>query len=225
VRTSDGLVGWAADTYLAPFGAVDAVTLADAGCWTPAIGAACATENFWDPNGQPNRRAAMEQFNQLSRERRRAIFELAMDEGLSAEGIFDADERNHWKQAMRAVTLGGPDFPGECPDLNPFMLAGESGGVFRGGADPAFGGLNSSALGYFQFLIQNPIPIGEMFGPQHDFGHWRRFGPFPDDYGRATEPVCQVRQFIRAIKGSGKHRGDPMSVVNEKATPPHVWGP
>lgn len=222
VRTSDGLIGWSANTYLEPATAAAGV---DDGSWTAEIGAACARENYWDPDGQPRRRAAMERFNQLPRERRRAIFELALDQGLTAEGIINAGERDRWKQAMRSVTLGGPDFPGECPDLNPFMLAGESGGVFRGGADPAFGGLNSSALGYFQFLAQNPIPVGQLFAPTFDFGHWRRFGPTPDDYAHQTDPVCQVRQFIRAIRGSGKHHGDPMSVVNEKATPPHVWGP
>ena len=222
VRTGDGIVGWSASTYLDPVGAGDEI---DEGCWTSDIGLACAAENYWDPDGQPKRRAAMEQFNQLPRERRRAIFELAMDRGLTAEGIVDPAERDHWKQAMRAVTLGGPDFPGECPDLNPFMLAGESGGVFRGGADPAFGGLNSSALGYFQFLSQSPIPCGSGFEPSFDYGHWRRYSPCPDDYSRQTEPVCQVREFIRAIRASGKHHGDPMSVVREKATPPHVWGP
>src|SRR3712207_8205086 len=56
--------------------------------------------------------------------------------------------------------------------------------VFRGGADPAFGGLNSSALGYFQFLAQKPIPLGQPFSPTYDYGHWRSYGPFPSDYGR-----------------------------------------
>jgi hypothetical protein len=233
VRTARGTVGWAPDAYLDRLDEgsgesasgeriVMRFTAAD-GEWTPEIGSACASENYWDPDGQPSRRAAMERFNRLPRERRRAIFEQAMEDGLSAEGILNGGERERWKRAMRSVTIG-EGFPGECPDLNPFMLAGESGGVFRGGADPAFGGLNSSALGYFQFLSQDPIPPGQPFSPAFDYGHWRRFGPFPDDYGRQTEPVSQVRQFIRAIRG-GKHHGDPMSVVREKASGDHTWGP
>ena len=229
-RTSDGVTGWIADTYLDAVGQEPDVGGQEPGAsqdgeWTPELGAACAAENYWDPDGQPRRRAAMERFNRLPRERRQAIFEAAMDQGLSDEGISDPGQRENWKRAMRAIVLGEGGFPGECPDMNPFMLAGESGGVFRGGADPAFGGLNSSALGYFQFLAQNPIPIGERFAPRHDYGHWRNAGPFPDDYGRQTDPVCQVRQFVRAIQRSGKHGGDPMSVVREKSTPPHVWGP
>jgi hypothetical protein len=189
--------------------------------WTFELGLACSRENYWDPDGQPRRRAAMEAFNKLPFSKRREIFEVAMNAGLDAEEIGDTAERNHWKQAMRTVCLGDGGFPGECPDLNPFMLAGEVGGVFRGGADA----LNSSALGYFQFLAQKPIPLGELFRPEFDFGHWKRFGPCPEDYAHQTDPICQVREFIRAIRGSSKHHGDPMSVVDEKRTPPHVWGP
>ncbi|MCC7367329.1 MAG: hypothetical protein IT306_02840 [Chloroflexi bacterium] len=188
--------------------------------WTPALGAAIARENFWDPAGQPVRRAAMEQFNQIPFERRRAIFQAAMDAGLTAEGILEAGARGSWRQAMCAVVLG-ERFPGECPDLNPFMLAGEAGGVFRGGADC----LNSSALGYFQFIAQKPIENGQPFSPSFDYGHWRAYGPFPTDYARQTEPASQVRQFIRAIRGSRKHRGDPLSVVRQKASGDHTWGP
>ena len=188
--------------------------------WTLGVGRACCRENYWDPDGQPNRRAAMEQFNRLPLEGRRAIFEAAMDDGLDAEHITEPAERDGWKRAMRAVVLGD-GFPGECPDLNPFMLAGELGGVFRGGADCR----NSSALGYFQFLAQKPIPVGQPFTPAFDYGHWRTYSPFPDDYAYQTDPVCQVRQFIRAVRGSAKHQGDPMSVVREKSTPPYVWGP
>jgi hypothetical protein len=100
------------------------------------------------------------------------------------------------------------------------MLAGESGGVFRGGADA----LNSSALGYFQFISQKPIPVGVPFSPQYDYGHWKAYGPC-DDYAHQTEPASQVQQFIRAIRASGKYRGDPTGVVHDKATPPHTWGP
>jgi hypothetical protein len=236
IRTADGLVGWATAQFLdrlAPTDADHRENLGDRqdsglggdlggsmGEWTLALGAAISRENFWDPDGQPNRRAAMERFNQLSIERRRTIFLGAMEAGLTAEGITDPATREHWQQAMRSVVVGD-GFPGECPDLNPFMLAGESGGVFRGGADR----LNSSALGYFQFIAQKPIPNGQGFSPEFDYGHWRNSGPFPSDYSRQTEPVSQVRQFIRAIKNSRKHGGDPLSVVREKASGDHTWGP
>jgi len=236
IRNGGGVAGWATADYLDRVPADDdprehmgshqdgqdgdGELGGSASGWTPALGAAIAKENLWDEGGQPVRRAAMERFNQLPGARRRAIFDAAMDAGLTAEGITSAGERNHWKQAMRAVVVGD-GFPGECPDLNPFMLAGESGGVFRGGADR----LNSSALGYFQFIAQKPIDPGEPFSPPFDYGHWRNCSPFPSDYSRQTDPVCQVRQFIRAIKGSRKHHGDPLSVVREKSTPPFVWGP
>ncbi len=203
--------GWVAEEFL---------TALDPDVWSFELGLACSRENYWDPNGQPKRRAAMEAFNLLPFSRRKQIFEWAMDAGLDAEGVTDAGQRDHWKLAMRTITLGD-GFPGECPDLNPFMLAGEVGGVFRGGADAC----NSSALGYFQFLAQKPIPVGTPFSPDFDYGHWRSYGPCPDDYSHETDPICQVREFIRAIQRSGKHRGDPMSVVEEKRTPPHVWGP
>lgn len=238
IQTQDGLIGWATAQYLDRLGAADDAdnsreNLSDrqggnqegslggsAGEWTPALGAAIARENFWDANGQPVRRAAMERFNQLPSSRRRAIFDAAMEAGLSAEGITSPSQREHWKQAMRSVVVGD-GFPGENPDLNPFMLAGESGGVFRGGADK----LNSSALGYFQFIAQKPIDNGQPFSPEFDYGHWRNSGPTPGDYSRQTEPVSQVRQFIKAIRNSRKHGGDPLSVVREKASGDHTWGP
>ena len=210
INDGAGLRGWMADEFL---------VVIDLDVWSFEIGMACSRENFWDPNGQPKRRAAMEGFNALPFERRKAIFEQAMSAGLDLEGITDAAERDHWKLAMRTVTLGD-GFPGECPDLNPFMLAGEVGGIFRGGADT----LNSSALGYFQFIAQKPIPVGSPFTPDFDYGHWKSYGPC-DDYAHQTEPVCQVREFIRAIRASTKHHGDPMSVVDEKRRVPHVWGP
>jgi hypothetical protein len=238
IRTDAGLVGWVTAQFLDPVGADDTSDNArenmsdrqsgnqdgslggSAGEWTPALGVAIAKENFWDPNGQPVRQAAMERFNQLPLTRRRAIFDAAMDAGLSAEGITNGSDRENWKRAMRSIVVG-EGFPGENPDLNPFMLAGESGGTFRGGADR----LNSSALGYFQFIAQKPIENGRPFSPEFDFGHWRNSGPTPSDYSRQTEPVSQVQQFIRAIKSSRKHRGDPLSVVREKASGDHTWGP
>lgn len=210
-RVSDGAgnLGWIAD---------DLLISVDSDAWSFDVGFACSRENYWDPSGQPTRQAAMVHYNGLAVDRRRAIYEAALDAGLDAEGITDPAVRDHWKQAMRAISLGD-GFPGECPDLNPFMLAGESGGIFRGGADY----LNSSALGLFQFISQNPIPVGAPFTPDFDYGHWKSFGPC-DDYAHQTEPASQVREFIRAIRASAKHKGDPMSVVAEKATPPHVWG-
>jgi SH3-like domain-containing protein len=210
VSDGNGNQGWVADDYLLNV---------DADLWTFDIGLACSRENYWDPNGQPNRQAAMLRFDQASYDRRRTIFEAAMAAGLDAESIAEAAQRSAWIQAMRSISLGD-GFPGECPDLNPFMLAGEVGGVFRGGADC----LNSSALGYFQFLSQKPIPVGTAFSPEYDYGRWKAFGPC-EDYAHQSEPAAQVREFIRVIRASPKHRGDPMSVVQEKATPPHVWGP
>jgi SH3-like domain-containing protein len=208
--TLAGVQGWVAEEFLAYL---------DTDIWTFEIGVACSRENYWDPSGQPNREAAMLRVNQIPLDRRRAVFEAALDAALDAEGMHDPSVRDQWKLAMRTITLGS-GFPGECPDLNPFMLAGEVGGVFRGGADY----LNSSALGYFQFIAQKPIPVGTPFSSQYDYGHWSSYGPC-EDYAHQTDPVSQVRQFIRAIQRSAKHKGDPMSVVREKSTPPHVWGP
>lgn len=210
VLDSSGKQGWIADEYL--------VNL-DADLWTFDIGLACSKENYWDPNGQPMRQGAMLRFNGAGHDRRLTIFEAAMDAALDAESIVDSAARDNWKQAMRKITMGS-GFPGECPDLNPFMLAGESGGVFRGGADVD----NSSALGYFQFISQKPIPLGVGFSPEYDYGHWKAYGPC-EDYAHQTEPASQVRQFIRAIRASTRYRGDPDGVVQDKATPPHTWGP
>jgi SH3-like domain-containing protein len=203
--------GWIATEFLVSI---------DDDVWTFDVGLACSLENYWDPDGQPVRRGAMERFNQFAADRRQSIFESAMEDGLNAEGITDPTVREQWKMAMRCITLGD-GFPGECPDLNPYMLAGEVGGVFRGGADY----LNSAALGYFQFIAQKPIPVGRSFSPDYDYGHWKAYGPCPDDYAHETDPVCQVREFVRAVQRSAKHKGDPMSVVAEKRTPPHIWGP
>jgi hypothetical protein len=78
----------------------------DEDVWSCDLGLACSRENYWDADGQPKRRAAMEQFNKLSLERRKAIFESSMDAGLDAEGITDADVRKRWKRAMRPISLG-----------------------------------------------------------------------------------------------------------------------
>lgn len=191
------------------------INQADPGLWTLDLGRAIADEDLWDPNGQPQRKTAMIAFNQLPFTRRRDIFESALAAGLSAEQITSQSSRESWAGAMRLVVRGGPSQFGsvtpENGDLNPFILAGESGGVFRGGADV----LNSAALGYFQFIATNPNGT--------DFGHWSRFMA---DHERAfiTNPTSQVQEFIRAIRASFKHHGDPWSVVREKALT-GVWGP
>jgi hypothetical protein len=184
------------------------------GPWTPELGAAIAAEDLWDPNGQPRRRTAMEQFNHQPFDQRLAVFQGAMDAALSAEGITNENQRSSWMLAMRLVVRGGP-FGGttiiaENPDLNPFILAGESGGVFRGGATV----LNSAALGYFQFIATNPNGS--------DFGHWTRFMP-DQDRAMMTRPTSQIQEFIRAVR-LGRHQGDPFSVVQQKADT-GVWGP
>ena len=186
----------------------------DPGLWTPELGGMIAGEDLWDPNGQPRRREAMEQFNALPFDRRAEIFNSAMDAALTAEGVLDGGDRASWTRAMSLVVRGGPfgstSIIAENPDLNPFILAGESGGVFRGGAPK----LNSAALGYFQFIATKP--------DGSDFGHWTQFMP-DHDRSMMTNPTSQVQEFIRAVLG-GRHHGDPFSVVDEKART-GVWGP
>lgn len=175
--------------------------------WNPALGARIAQENFWGAN--PARQAAMVEFEKLPMEQRRAIFENAMDQALEAEGI-DPARREEWKQSMRQMTMGTKDFPGENGSLNPFMIAGESGGN-PGTANR----LNSSALGYFQFLAQNH--------DGSDYGHWRNFSPYPNDRSQMTNPVTQVRQYIRSVNLGSAH-GDPWAYIEQKRRT-HVWGP
>lgn len=137
---------------------------------------------------------------------RERVFENAMDRGLAAEGITGADA-DYWKNSMRTVVTGEN---GENADLNPYMMAGESGGKRKTGAQS-----NSTALGYFQFLRQNP-----------DGSHYSHIQYVPDEYkDRPYDPVGQVRQFVRAIKDSKKYRGDPGGVVRDKRTGNHTWGP
>jgi hypothetical protein len=138
-----------------------------------------------------------------------------MERGLQQEGVTDARQREEWKNAMRLVVMGGQGVrQGENPDLNPYMLAGESGGRYRGGANAA----NSSALGYFQFITQSP----KGAGTDH-FGHWKNYSPTPNDPSRMTDPVTQIQMFIRAVR-NGRHKGNPMSVVNQKRTK-GTWDP
>lgn len=176
--------------------------------WNPVLGQRIAQENFFGDN--PARQQAMVDFQKLSPEVRRQIFENAMDQGLTAEGINDPQQREVWKQTMRLMTMGSSEFPGENRDLNPFMLAGESGG-HPGNATR----LNSSALGYFQFLAQNR--------DGSDYGHWSRYSPTPNDRSQMTNPTTQVRQYIRSVNLGSAH-GDPWSYIEQKRRT-HVWGP
>jgi hypothetical protein len=163
-----------------------------------------AEERLWTPS--PERASRMEQFEELPMAERERVFESAMDRGLAAEGITGADA-DYWKDSMRTVVTGEN---GENADLNPYMMAGESGGKRRTGAQS-----NSTALGYFQFLRQNP-----------DGSHYSHIQYVPDEYkDRPYDPVGQVRQFVRAIKDSKKYRGDPGGVVRDKRTGNHTWGP
>jgi hypothetical protein len=177
--------------------------------WSPEVGKAVSQENFWNEslNGEPSaRQKAMEEWAQLPAERRREIFEQSMDEGLTAEGITDPGERERWKNAMRDVVIGGgriPPHKAENGDLNPFMIAGESGGKFRGGPSV----LNSTAMGYFQFLAQN--------GQGQTSEEWQKFAPPGAQLSQQTDPVMQVRQFIRSVN-EGAHAGNPDSVVDQK---------
>lgn len=161
-------------------------------------------EDVWS-NNQPARQSLMVDFQALPLEQRREIFDAAVDEGLAAEGI-KGDEANRWKQAMYQLLTGqGINQPGENPDFNPYMIAGESGGR-PGTADR----LSSSATGYFQLIDSKPD------GSDYAFRGYR-----PKQYGRdAYNPVGQVRQFIRAIKAS-TYRGDPMKAVADKRANGH----
>ena len=170
-------------------------------------------ENLWQPS-QPQRHGKMTTFQARSPDERRVVFEDALERGLTEEGITDPGERERWKGAMRTLVTGQglpPKKYGENPDLNPFMIAGESGGR-AGTADR----MNSSALGYFQFLRQHPN--GKPYGHE---------GYLPEEYKRRPyHPVGQVRQFVRAIKSSGRHKGDPMGPVRQKIDDPKgAWGP
>ncbi len=158
----------------------------------------------------------MERFNQLPLERRRAIFEGALDAGLTAEGIADPSERAWWKEAMRAVVVGGHGVTvPENDDVNPYMLAGENGGKFRGGGDR----LNSSAVGYFQFLS-----TGNKANIDKPSEEWQRFAPAGATYEQRFDPEVQARWFINAVRQGG-HRGDPWSVVRDKSRGDKTWGP
>jgi hypothetical protein len=156
----------------------------------------------------------MESFQALPKEERARVFEDAMDRGLAAEGISGADAE-YWKNNMRMVVTGdglARGRSGENSDLNPYMLAGESGGR-RGDANRSPGG-GSSALGYFQFLRQNPN------GSRYSHVQYA-----PDEYkDKPYDPTGQVRQFVRAIKASKTYRGDPGKVVNDK-NQTGTWGP
>jgi hypothetical protein len=178
--------------------------------------AAANNEDLWAPSesAQANRAALMREFQAKSGQERDAIFDQSMDRGLAEEGIGGA-EAQRWKQAMRMIVTGeglNPGRHGENGDLNPYIIAGESGGRFRGGADQ----LSSSALGYFQFLRSQPYGRGLTSHARY----------LPDEYkNNPFSPVGQVRQFIRSIRDpNSSHRGDPMSVVAEKNRK-GTWGP
>ncbi|MBI4424867.1 MAG: hypothetical protein HY554_14135 [Elusimicrobia bacterium] len=180
------------------------------GRYDPELGRAASQENFWGE--QPARHEGMRSFQSLSQEERRDIFSAAMDEGLRVEGVPEA-ERGRWRTAMSLLVQGyDPDtgetsWKSENRDLNPFMLAGEAGGR----AGTAFR-LNSTALGYFQFLSQ------DAWGSPS--AQWNVYHPEGADYAQIMDPVIQVRWFVNAIR-RGKHRGNPRGPLSEA----HGWGP
>lgn len=177
-------------------------------------------ENPWTPDleAQQNRHAGMRKFYEMPSNLREAIFDESMEEALKAEGI-PPQEWGYWKSNMAKVVMGTPEFPGENPNLNPFMMAGESRGTPMYASDssdrsPHSNELNSSAQGYYQFIIHSP-------DGSDAYGH-RRFIPEGANF---YDPVTQHRMFIRAIRSpDSKHNGDPASVVREKALT-KVWGP
>lgn len=177
-------------------------------------------ENPWTPDleAQQNRHSGMRKFYEMPSSLREAIFDESMEEALKAEGI-PPQEWGYWKSNMAKVVMGTPEFPGENPNLNPFMMAGESRGTPMYASDssdrsPHSNELNSSAQGYYQFIIHSP-------DGSDAYGH-RRFIPEGANF---YDPVTQHRMFIRAIRSpDSKHHGDPASVVREKALT-KVWGP
>jgi hypothetical protein len=178
-------------------------------------------ENPWnpDPQAQANRHQGMRLFHQMPPQERDLIFANSLERALEAEGI-PPEQREHWRQNMTKIVKGTPQFPGENPTLNPFAMAGENRGTPLYASDPRdkspmSNELNSSALGYYQFIIHDPRD------PNKDpYGH-KQFLP-PD--GNFYDPVTQHRMFIRAVRNSQKHGGDPASVTAEKART-KVWGP
>jgi hypothetical protein len=168
---------------------------------------AAASENVWSPR-QPARQSLMVEYQQLPFEVREAAFDRAMDEGLAAEGI-TGDEATRWKRAMYEMATGTgrlQGVQGENPDLNPFMIAGESSGkpAYAGGVP---GMAPSSATGYFQFIQSN-----------RDGSDYGFMGYVPKEYnGDIYNPVAQVRQFVRTINASSNFRGNPdLAVANKR---------
>jgi hypothetical protein len=182
-------------------------------------------ENPWDPDpaAQEARHAGMRAFIDMSPEERSAIYDESIDRALTEEGITDPAEKEYWKRNMKLVSTGDRSFPGENPGLNPFMMAGENRGtpLYASSTEDKSARsneLNSAAMGYYQFIIHDPVD------PKKDpYGH-KRFIP-PD--ANFFDPVTQHRMFIRAIRNPGsKHHGDPASVVREKRErSDHTWGP
>jgi soluble lytic murein transglycosylase-like protein len=188
------------------------------------VAEAAQRENPWntDPNAQPARHAGMRAFFEMPEPERDQIYTQSLEQALTDEGITDPAERQRWAQNMRLVAKGDARVPGENPSLNPFMMAGEGRGTplyANSAADkgPHSNELNSSAMGYYQFIIHDPRD------PNKDpYGHRAYIPPG----GNFFDPVTQQRMFIRAIRGSAKHHGDPASVVREKwSKSDHTWGP
>jgi hypothetical protein len=186
------------------------------------IAAAAQGENPWDPDpaAQQARHAGMRAFHEMPPEERQSVFEQSLDAALDAEKITDPAEREHWKTNMRKIVLGDGTFPGENPTLNPFAMAGENKGTPLYASDPRdksprSNELNSSAMGYYQFIVNDPRdPSKDPYGHKAFIPEGRNF----------FDPVTQHRMFIRAVLSSKKHHGDPASVTNEKRRT-KVWGP
>lgn len=166
-----------------------------------------SNEGLWAPD-QSNRWSLMQDWQQLPMDQRRQIFEDAMDQGLTAEGI-TGDEAERWKRAMRSAVTGeglSRANVAENPDLNPYMISGEAGGR-PGTAARA----NSAALGYFQLIHSKP--------DNSDFAFQ---GYMPAEYGNNFfDPTGQVRQFIRAVNASSNYRGNPDLIVRDKNATGH----
>lgn len=180
-----------------------------------------------DPFGaQPIRQAAYLHWQQMDPQQRQATFLDAADQALTAEGITDPAQREHWKQAMLAVAKGDDQTPGENPDLNPYAQAYDLGDQPAQGVNPRLVGTPqgdataSSARGYFQFLTKpngtTPSTWDLVRAPLHDGED-----ELPAD--AVFDPVANARGYIRAVNRASNYQ-DPMDPFREKQRK-KVWNP
>lgn len=189
--------------------------------WNPSEASAAAQE---DPFGdQPTRHAAFTRWQQLSPEWRQQVFDRAIDEAMTREGITDPGERERWKYA---VAKGDDQTPGENPWLNPYAQAYDLEDRPGLGVNPRLAGTPqgdataSSARGYFQFLHRGSVDAPSTWDlvrlPSKDG---------EDDLGEdgIFDPVANARGYIRAVNRSSNYQ-DPLDPWREKQRV-QTWSP